>query len=368
MSSKKVVIRRREVDLEGLPKEIAREAKRPLSSVYKDGVPLSGLSKEQEHLLEKYIDCAPNEPGFRDKATIFWKELSLSIPFGGHELEVGLGPDDKPISPRDYIIYQWALKHPLVAQAEHDKDGRMISAEEVMRRDMKAFYLVDSEQEFQRMNTTRKQQETAFKQYMLDQTDKQKMIQIISYLAPSANVYSMNPDELAQTLYSLQQSDAAQYVAISTDKNIELRTLLANLVNFSIVTKTGNTYAYMDEPMGSTEDESIAWMKNARNGKQVLEMKNKYAEAMRVRSQVSRDQLFPQELHKPQSGQGSEVIERIEQIPSDVPPDTNPEAFVKNQEALDNTEAEEEKPETSLVSESPEPVSANEEKASKKGK
>lgn len=329
MSSKTVVIRREESSLEGLPKKIARDAKKTLSSVFVNSRPLEVRSERMDTYLESILGLRKDEPGFIRRREDFWKEISLEVPFGGRELEVGLSENGYPINLQHYIWYQWILLHPLVAKSEIDNTtGRRIPADEVMARELKCrFCLVDNSEEKQVQSEKIKVADKASELYHQDKHNVEKTKVIIRYLSPGTNVYNMDSEDLREILFELQQTQSEKYIKASTDKNVALRAEIANFREAGILVRSGNTYIYIDEVIGNNEDQVVAWMKNPRNGKTLLTMKAKLDEYMTSKYNIdSRFSNIQKDLEIPEDNVSEDENEEvIESAPADMPPGTDPQ-------------------------------------------
>lgn len=335
MPSKTVVIRREESSLEGLPKAIAQDAKKVLSSVFRNGRPLEIKGKGIDTLLEPIVGLRQTENGFIDRREKFWRELTLKIPFGGRELEVGLNENGSPIDPKQWLIYQWVLNHPLVAKSEITDNGRIPAQEVMAANPMYRFCLIDNEEVKAQQKDESKIAKKAARLYFEDAEDIEKAKVLIRYLSPGTDVFSLDESDTKDILFELSRSLPLQYINASIDDSIGVRAELANLREAGIVTRAGNAYIYIDETIGNNEDQAVAWIKNPRNSRSLLTMRAKLDQYMEQKYNLRSNRDYDS-LRQPSESLPEDPDPIIVQVPGDMPPGTSAEALA----AMETAKAE----------------------------
>lgn len=332
MPSRTVVIRREESSLEGLPNAVARDAKKVLSSVFRNGRPLEIKGKGVDKLLEGILGLRQDENGFIKRREDFWRELTLKIPFGGRELEVGTNEEGRPLDPKQWLIYQWVLNHPLVAKSEIKGDTRL-SAQQVMESNPKyRFCLIDNEEEKTIARESSKTAEKAMRLYFEDAEDQEKAKVLIRYLSPGTDVFALNKSDVRDMLFELSRSMPKEYINASIDDNIGVRAELANFREAGIVSRTGNAYIYIDETIGNNEDQAVAWIKNPRNSRSLLSMRAKLDQYMQTKYNIPHDGNDMSDLRQPSEPLPEDKDPIIVEVPGDMPPDTDPKSLAEGAE------------------------------------
>lgn len=259
-----------------LPTEVLNDAKIKLSSVMKNQRPYSGLSREQEEkYLPEVIGISPDDSDFSGQVRKYWAELTVNVPQEGHQLQVpvfsdGGEPDPKGIHVEDWIIYQWAKNHPMVADTREKAEANI----------NKRFFIYDPEVETQRQNRSAKVKKKAYREFIKLSEKPNKMALLVRVLTDQTPDRMSNM-EIENSLSTQVDNDPERFIRAATDKNLEIKGQIMDAVQSNVLQKIGRQYMYNDEVIGDTQDEVVAWWKNKRNSKVVQEIKAKTKEANR---------------------------------------------------------------------------------------
>jgi hypothetical protein len=168
--TKKIYIRRREV-ASHLPKEIRAEAVVKLSSVFVNRQPLRGFTDKvlETKYLGTLLDVGPEDREWSRYVRKFWAELRIPVGFSGMELEVGKDQDGEPLNLMDYIKYNFAKRHPLVAD----------SLEEMEKQSRMRFYIQDPNKDDKRKNNAVQVAKRADREFIKASDDPIRMKNIL---------------------------------------------------------------------------------------------------------------------------------------------------------------------------------------------
>jgi len=265
--SKKVFLRRQ--DLGGhLPKAVRAEAITRLSSVYVNRQPLKGFNpKEEKEYMQGILDVSPEHVDWPKHSKAFWAELSIPVGFTGVEFEIGLHEDGSPISIMDYIKYNFAIKHPYVA----------LTKEEMELEFGKTFYIQDLAREDKVKNTSIQFKKDADKEFIKVSSNFRNMKRILRLMSNS-DPDRMTEDQVENSLYALKNSDPKKFIRISTDKNLELKAEIEEMVSASILRKIGNQVIFIDEVLGDTTEDAIVHLKDKKNSGKLTILRAKLKE------------------------------------------------------------------------------------------
>ena len=252
--SKKVFLRRQ--DLGGhLPKAVTAEAKTRLSSVYVNRQPLKGFSPDEEKkYMQGILDVSPEHVDWPKHSKNFWADLSIPVGFTGVELEVGKDDDGTPLSIMDYIKYNFAIKHPYVALTKEEMESDIT----------KKFYIQDLSREDKVKNNTIKLKKDADKEFIKVSSNLKNMKRILRLMS-NTNPDRMTDDQIENSLYELKNSNPKKFVRIATDKNLELRAEIEEMVSAGVLRKIGNQVIFIDEVIGDTTENAIVYLKDKKN-------------------------------------------------------------------------------------------------------
>ena len=267
MSSKKVFIRRE--DLGGhLPKAVRAEATYKLSSVYVNRQPLKGFNAEDEKkYLNGILDVNPEHGDWPKHSKTFWADLTIPVGFTGVELEIGSSEDETPISIMDYIKYNFALKHPHVALTKEEMDNDVT----------KKFYIQDLSRQDKTRNNEIQVRKDADREFIKVTSNVSNMKRILRLMS-NTNPDRMTDDQIENALYEIKNADAKKFIRIATDKNLELKAEIAEMVSLGVLRKIGNQIIFIDEVLGDTEDDTIIHLKDKKNSGKLTILRAKLKE------------------------------------------------------------------------------------------
>jgi hypothetical protein len=252
--SKKVFLRRR--DLGGhLPKQVRAEAKTRLSSVYINRQPLKGFTPEEEKkYMQGILDVSPEHVDWPKHSKNFWADMTIPVGFTGVELEVGKDDNGKPLNIMDYIKYNFAIKHPYVALTKEEMESDIT----------KKFYIQDLTREDKVKNNAIKLKKDADKEFIKVSSNFKNMKRILRLMS-NTNPDRMTEDQVENSLYELKSSNPKKFVRIATDKNLELRAEIEEMVSAGVLRKIGNQVIFIDEVIGDTTENAIVYLKDKKN-------------------------------------------------------------------------------------------------------
>jgi hypothetical protein len=260
---KKVIIRRKEI-LNHLPKEIRAGAKISIGSIYVGRQPLKGVEGEESHkLLQGILDVPPTHQDWPKLEKAFWASMSLKVPFEGVELDIETDDDGHPHNAMDYITYKWCLKHRQVATSETEMKGDA----------RKRFYIYDPQRDLLKKSAKVQIQKTADKEFIKVSSDFEKMRRILRVLSKGSRPESLTDSEVENQLYELKTSMPEKFLKMSTDKNLDTRAEVEEMIETSILRKIGNQIIYADETIGDNITDAIVYFNNKKNSGQVNAMR-----------------------------------------------------------------------------------------------
>ena len=264
---KTVTIRRKEL-MGHLPKEVRVSAITKLGSIYSGRQPLKGVEGEDEKkFLNGVLDVAPDHVDWPKHVKQYWAEMSIKIPFEGVQLDVSTDKSGKPFNTDNYLKYRFALKHPHVAITKDDLTGKQ------------RFYIHDENRDILKKNATIQVKKDADKEFIKVSSDTKKMARILRIMSDT-NPATLTNEQLENTLYSLKDSEPKKFYRIATDKNLDLKSEIEELVSANIVRRIGNQVIYIDDVIGETLEDAIVYLKDKKNSGTLTILRAKLKEAI----------------------------------------------------------------------------------------
>ena len=265
--SKKVYLRRKDIDGH-LPKAVRAEAIMRLSSVYVNKQPLKGFDLEDEKkYMQGILDVNPDHVDWPKHAKHFWAELTIPVGFTGVEFEIGKDSNEKPINIMDWIKYNFALKHPHVA----------LTKEEMNSSFDKRFYIQDLSRDDKVKNNQIKLKKDADKQFIKVSSSVKDMKRILRLMS-NTNPDRMSEEQIENALYEIKNSKPKNFIRLATDKNLELKAEIEEMVSAGVLRRIGNQVVFIDEVLGDTLDDTVVHLKDKKNSGKLTILRAKLKE------------------------------------------------------------------------------------------
>jgi len=264
---KEIFLRRKEV-MNHLPKAVRAEAVSKLSSVYVNRQPLKGFSLEEEKkFMREILDVTPDHVDWPKHSKHFWAELTIPVGFTGVALDVSTDDKGNPNSIMDYIKYRFALNHPHVA----------LTKEEMNSDNRKRFYIQDLSREDKVRNNSIQLRKDADREFIKISSNVNNMKRVLRLLA-NANPDRLTSEQVENALYEIKNSKPAQFIRIATDKNLELKAEIEEMVTAGVLRKIGNQLIFIDEVLGDTMEDTVVQLKDKKNSGKLTILRAKLKE------------------------------------------------------------------------------------------
>ena len=250
--TKKIYVRRKEV-ASHLPKEIRAEAVVKLSSVFVNRQPLRGFTDTEieTKYLATLLDVGPEDREWSRYVRRFWAELRIPVGFAGMELEVGKDQDGEPLNLMDFIKYNFAKRHPLVAD----------SLEEMQKSSLMRFYIQDPNKDDKRKNNSVQVAKRADREFIKASDDVVRMKNILRVLS-NVKVDTLDSEQVENMLFDLKQKSPAKFLKFATDDNLDIRAEISSFIESGVLHKVGNAIVNVDETLGEDMDDAIRVLKS----------------------------------------------------------------------------------------------------------
>lgn len=256
-----------------LPQEIKDQAVLKLSSgITSSGIPLKGISiEEEEKFLPSIVGVPPTHPEFANKVNTWYNNLSKPVTKEGLKLNVSTSEvTGMPEVPIDYLVYRRALADKRVAD----------SKQQLLSDQFYTFYINDEEEEKDKKLKSLKEKETAQKEYFKVKENEALVDWVLQVFAQregeKTNKYSnLAKEDKDLVLDKMVTTYPKAFVALATDKDLELKAEILSMVDYGVLTKSGNRFIHGTEPLGDSLDEAVAYFKSAKNQTEYVKLKAK---------------------------------------------------------------------------------------------
>jgi hypothetical protein len=267
---REVQIRRRETKSH-LPPPVIANSKKVLSSIYDGAGPLRGVDGDEEvKLLCKHLGLKENDPNLSKELRAWWADLRVEIDSDGKVLNITTDDKGDPASVYDYLIYKWALRHRFVGKDRED----------MLNSPNKMYYIYDPDVELKYQNNKVKIIRAAYEQFIKISENEDKLDLVIKVLTDS-DPNDMSMEQKQNYTNQLIENDPESFVAVVTDKNIEIKALISDLVSLNVINKISNQYWWIEEKLGDDLGEAVLYFKDKKNSETVTRLKAKLQEIKR---------------------------------------------------------------------------------------
>ena len=264
---KKIMLRRKEV-MGHLPKEVRAGAITKIGSVYVNRQPLKGIEGEEaKKIMNGLLDVGPDHVDWPRYEKQFWTNMVIKVPFEGVQLEVGVDENGIPFNLDNYLKYRFCLKHPYVADDEKTLSGKQ------------QFYFVDADKKVRDKNKTIKIKKDADKEFIKASSDEKKMDMLLRLLSKT-NPSKLTREQKENNLYDLKDKEPAKFFKLATDKNLEMKAEIDEMVEAGVLRKIGNQVVHIDEILGETVEDTIIYLRNKKNSGTLTILRAKLKEAI----------------------------------------------------------------------------------------
>lgn len=244
-----------------------------LSSVYVNSshyIPFNRLvAKELElenTLLSKLLSKSSKDSDFLRVKDSFWKEFSIDIPVDeGLLLNTTLIDKDRlnPVNINDYIKYVFALSHPLVALTKEDSSSN----------NQYRFYIYDEDKDEKNKNNKYNYKAEAYSEYYKIKEDVKKVYALVRLMQPDRPVESYTDEVRKNLIASSIDKDAKLFLSLIKDSNFNVKYFITEGVYRKVLDKIGESYMFFDTILGSSLKESVMFLKDPSNSKEVSKIK-----------------------------------------------------------------------------------------------
>jgi|TARA_B110000908_G_scaffold149185_1_gene182249 hypothetical protein len=264
---REIFLRRKEI-MNHLPKAVRAEAVSKLSSVYVNRQPLKGFSMEEEkRFMNGILDVNPDHVDWPKHSKLFWAELSIPVGFTGVKLDIGTEEDGSPHNIMDYIKYRFALSHPHVALTKDEMTGNTT----------KRFYIQDLAREDNLKNANIQVRKDADKEFIKLSSRPDAMKRVLRLLS-SSNPDRLTAEQVENSLYEIKNSDPSKFTRVATDKNLEMKAEIDQMISTGVLRRIGNQVIFIDEILGDTIEDTVVQLKDKKNSGKLTILRAKLRE------------------------------------------------------------------------------------------
>ena len=88
----------------------------------------------------------------------------------------------------------------------------------------------------------------------------------------------MTEDQNENSLYELKNKDPKKFIRVATDKNLEIKAEIEELVSAGVLRKIGNQVIFIDEVLGDTMEDTVVYLKDKKNSGKLTILRAKLKE------------------------------------------------------------------------------------------
>ena len=97
-------------------------------------------------------------------------------------------------------------------------------------------------------------------------------------LMSDVNPDRMTEEQIENSLYELKNSNPKKFIRIATDKNLELKAEIEEMISAGVVRRIGNQIIFIDEVLGDTIEDTVVYLKDKKNSGKLIILRAKLKE------------------------------------------------------------------------------------------
>lgn len=216
----------------------------------KTGFPNKILNTQEE--IDYYSNALNiSKSDLENSNSDFWRDFTFIMQGESAEL------DDE--DPQHKLVIKLLEKDNTVALTEKEK----LEKSEV------AFVLIKESEITENKNKNRSMKAEAYSKYaLMSEEDLQKVL-----LAYGKNPRTMNAAKIKELVGDELEANPQRFLSFISDKNYEVKVFINDLVQESIIKRTGSSYKFDGEIIATDTDTMVAYLKNNKNTNSVVAFK-----------------------------------------------------------------------------------------------
>ena len=97
-------------------------------------------------------------------------------------------------------------------------------------------------------------------------------------LMSNSNPDRMSVEQIENALYEIKNKEPKKFIKITTDKNLELKAEIEEMVTAGVLRKIGNQVIFIDEVLGDTIEDTVVYLKDKKNSGKLTILRAKLKE------------------------------------------------------------------------------------------
>ena len=141
----------------------------------------------------------------------------------------------------------------------------------------KKFYIQDLSRADKIKNNEIQFKKDADKEFIKISSNEKSMKRVLRLMS-NTDPDRMTEDQIENSLYELKNSDPKKFIRIATDKNLDLKAEIEEMVSAGVVRRIGNQVIFIDEVLGDTIDDAVVHLKDKKNSGKLIILRAKLKE------------------------------------------------------------------------------------------
>jgi len=97
-------------------------------------------------------------------------------------------------------------------------------------------------------------------------------------LITSVNPDRLTDDQVENQLYEIKDKNPAKFLKIASDKNLEIKAEIEEMVTAGVMRKIGNQIIFIDDIIGDTLDNAVVYLRDKKNSSTLTVLRAKLRE------------------------------------------------------------------------------------------
>ena len=142
---------------------------------------------------------------------------------------------------------------------------------------LKRFYIQDLTRDDKVKNNEIQVKKDADKEFIKISSNEKSMKRVLRLMS-NTNPDRMTLEQIENSLYEFKNSNPKKFVRIATDKHLELKAEIEEMVSAGVLRKIGNQIIFIDEVLGDTVEDTVIYLKDKKNSGKLTLLRAKLKE------------------------------------------------------------------------------------------
>ena len=178
---------------------------------------------------------------------------------------------------KDYLDMKSQIQEYVAPDLSEFDKNIALTKEEMTGNTTKRFYIQDLAREDNLKNASIQIRKDADKEFIKLSSRPDAMKRVLRLLSNS-NPDRLTAEQVENALYEIKNSNPKKFARVATDKNLEMKAEINQMISSGVLRKIGNQVIFIDEVLGDTMEDTVVYLKDKKNSGKLTILRAKLKE------------------------------------------------------------------------------------------